>query len=219
MRDYFFMLKEVREHSVELLGAVSLERLEAFTSGWSVAETHYGHGPYNLVGESEYFREFQRHLTTKYGLPEMGTAGHCSVLRLVSSGDEAAFHLYFQELDLFPKSKPDPQRGNRVKTGICPFNQMMDYICEKPPLYLGIRSVTRLRAYLDGYAYGAKKLRPGIKLDPDMAEFEVWLRERERMPASIRWERLALACVFDDETHAFAYFVKNYKAWRSSQSK
>ena len=209
------MLEEVRARPKQLLGEISCSLLEAFIGGWTF-------GAYRcdqLVDiQDQLFRQFGAELSAKYGTPST-VFNAFSQLRLLA-GDTGAFHLFFEELNLFANLFPDclapraQSAGKKISRA-----EVIASIRRKPGLYLGRKSVSRLRAFLDGDAYAFKKSGLAGKIDPDLDEFEKWLMANEGMRSQFRWERVILLYANQNEEIAFDLFFDRLDEWEAQKAK
>jgi hypothetical protein len=96
---------------------------------------------------------------------------------------------------------------------------LLDRLRERPGLYLGVKSISRLRAFLDGY--NTAFIDEGLSLsmgDPSFARFDEWVAQQYQQPDSVAgWNDLILWEV-DDEEIAVDTFYKLLDKFRAEES-
>lgn len=86
------------------------------------------------------------------------------------------------------------------------FLERLDVIRLRPSLYLGARSVTRLRCYLNGFADGYSY----PKIQPLLPGFQKFIEEKYSEKRSIGWDTIMLEASGGDEEKALELFFREF---------
>jgi len=194
----------------KFLGNASYEKFQGFLIGWDIA-----------TPERSYFdsRAFHRWVDAKYGLPDKYGASNIS---LIAGNDHDAFHLFFKELEEFRAVHPEyftpAQNLETVKNKLLHSRrEILEKIFRKPGLYMGCKSVTRLRGFLDGDAYARRQSDPGIQLYADLDPLEEWLKGYHDSNIHLRCEALALLYSSHNEAQAFDWLVERIQEFETER--
>jgi|SRR4051794_6105180 hypothetical protein len=80
-------------------------------------------------------------------------------------------------------------------------SETLDLVFNKPALYIGVKSVTRLRAFMDGYRLATETSEPTN--DHELYRgFHQWVAKRFRITTSHGWDSIILF-MSSDERDAF----------------
>lgn len=90
-------------------------------------------------------------------------------------------------------------------------------INQRPGMYLGEPSVSRLRAFLDGYCYAASQLTPEVLPPSLLTAFRDWVTNRYSVRESLGWDQVLCREAGDDKK-AFYLFVSEWQAFLDSQA-
>jgi len=190
----------------ELIGGGSIWRLEAFVNGYydvaSVVDQ-------KLSGSAQGCLDALR----KEFIIELGldvTYGAYSLASLMASDDQDAFRLFiarFREHSF----ECDPNRYP-VSALVAPdrfsLAEVINRIRTRPEMFLGAKTLTRLRAYLDGYTLGASDCGQDATRSFQPQHFSNWLRAKYRFAADCRWERIILFLRNFEEGEALKLFFE-----------
>lgn len=96
---------------------------------------------------------------------------------------------------------------------------LLDRMRQRPGLYLGVKSISRLSAFLDGYVLAFDDASLALEMgDPSFARFSEWVAQTQGQPESIAsWNDLILWEV-DDEEIAVDEFYKLLDKFRAEES-
>lgn len=84
--------------------------------------------------------------------------------------------------------------------------ELIHKIKERPGLYLGQRSITRLHAFIGGYSLAHHELDvPSLETEHMLGEFQEWIYRRFEIGASHSWAQIILFYA-EDERDAFQQF-------------
>lgn len=115
-----------------------------------------------------------------------------------------------------------PQPSDGAATAIREIGPLLKYLREGPQPLLRARSVTLLAAYLNGFVRGCKALHGDIKFDPELEEFEEWLRNQFARQRD--WSRLKWHCIIkylsdsrENEARAFDAFFSLIDQWQTER--
>ena len=91
---------------------------------------------------------------------------------------------------------------------------MFETVLETPQLYLGIKSISRLQAFMSGYILVTRTIKPEIQVE-QLWDFYRWVEVRYHNTTSFGWADLILFYSLHDEHKAFdtaKQFWEQYKA-------
>jgi hypothetical protein len=150
----------------------------------------------------------------RYYAPAMGTT---EMLRRIAGDEDRAFDLFFEELDLFLVAHPgatqrEPARF--VNLAPVPVSADLEYLAERPLMYLPEMSVGCLRAELDGHGLAASE--DGHPECSDLDGFDHWVRKELGLKGLFRWENAIVREHCGDEAAAYSWAAKELKAYRLS---
>lgn len=96
---------------------------------------------------------------------------------------------------------------------------LLDRLRQRTGLYLGVKSISRLSAFLDGYVLAFDDARLVLEMgDPSFARFSEWVAQHYDQPDSVAsWNDLILWEV-DDEEIAVDEFFKLLDKFRAEES-
>lgn len=209
MHTYLEMLAAIESDPVKHLGNPSCEKLEGFVFGWEMAT------PKLIIPEDFRLHRLRAWIVKKYGMDE-GDPPVFYVVRKLAKNDRDAFYLLFKELAEFRKIHPhlyveSEYATRQFRDRQYLFNQVAMY----PGMYLGGKTVSRFRGWLDGDAYTRLGIDPAAALYADMGRFEEWLKRDYPTDLPRRCETLALACNEGDELKAFPWLVAKIREFES----
>ena len=92
--------------------------------------------------------------------------------------------------------------------------ELIDQITQRWGLYLGEKSVTRLKAFLGGWAVGSKA---GIEQTQSLSAFDLHVHDLYQDSRSVSFETILLER-HQSESVAFDEFVTLWRSWRSRQT-
>ncbi|WP_321474124.1 hypothetical protein [uncultured Paludibaculum sp.] len=209
------LLERIRTEPLPLTGDQSVLCLRSFLDG-------YAHNRSLRAPEAIWF-PINDHLRAKYGISQ-SAHGYPELLLLVSSGDTAAFTLFFSELDEYltahgtaasdPSSwrYPLPQDVEGVER-LFPLMETLRAMEARPAMYLGAPSVTRLHAFLAGELTALQDDGRDIGEMGLLHPFESWLNARERFPFRYRWDRILLFRNGGRDDDAFDEFLELFRSY------
>ncbi|MGL6340469.1 MAG: hypothetical protein ACRC80_15180, partial [Waterburya sp.] len=80
-------------------------------------------------------------------------------------------------------------------------------IKEKPPLYIGGRSIYQLKAFYDGYIFAKMELgEPITAQDEDFEHFHSWLEQRLNARTNLSWVKILEFCSRDEREALDLFF-------------
>ena len=96
--------------------------------------------------------------------------------------------------------------------------ELIDLIRAKPGMYLGCCSLTRLRAFIDGYKFAANQCDGEVIEHPSLFDFHDWVTRRFGLKESTPgWCELILAECERNEARAFNRFIELTDEYRRDQ--
>jgi hypothetical protein len=98
------------------------------------------------------------------------------------------------------------------------FYELLQRIKQRPGMYLGKCSITRLRMLLDGYGMARCELgMPQTKQEKEFNGFQDWIQERYKITSSHGWDSIILFyCA--DERDALEKFFELFEQFRNGES-
>jgi hypothetical protein len=209
------LLKRVRHDPVHLLGTRSARCLEAFV---------YGHNAAPGDAANMIWFPIQQRLQEKYQYPEhlYKTLSFGEMLTLVSEDDAAALDLFYSELDEFMAANSGVARDRALWPVEWPWpsglvtpsyssTQMLNAIETRPAMYLGRRSIARLRAFLGGEEAALNEIGLENSTTARLAGFETWLNEREGLRRRCQWHTILLVLAGAGDEEAFDMFFDLFR--------
>src|SRR5262249_29761480 len=131
-----------------------------------------------------------------------------SMLLLVNNDESSAFDQFFplwgRFLHAWPSStghEVNPESFFDVKPG-----HLFDRLTRTRGSGSYYRSLTRLRAYLDGHATAYRIHHQIYPEEVDLVAFTEWLREKNKMRGQYRWERIILYWTQDEKQALTVFF-------------
>jgi len=98
------------------------------------------------------------------------------------------------------------------------FFNLLQRIKERPGMYLGKRSITRLRMLLDGYGMARMELGlPRTEQESKFDRFQEWIQAKFNITSSQGWDSIILFYSVD-ERDAFEKFFNLYQQFISKES-
>ncbi|BDA68919.1 hypothetical protein RIVM261_016740 [Rivularia sp. IAM M-261] len=88
---------------------------------------------------------------------------------------------------------------NKIETSEY-FNEMIQRIKQRPGMFLGQSSITRLRSFLDGYTASRQDL--GLSVTEEeikFSQFQSWVQERFKITSSHGWDSIILFYSADEK--------------------
>jgi hypothetical protein len=99
------------------------------------------------------------------------------------------------------------------------FFGLLQRIKERPGMYLGSPSITRLRSFLDGYGMARAELcLPDSEEEQELEGFLEWIQERYKITSNHGWDRIILF-FSADEKDAFDKFFNLVEEFLAEQGK
>lgn len=96
--------------------------------------------------------------------------------------------------------------------------EMLQEIEKRPGMYLGKRSITRLRSFLDGYMGAREDLGlPQTEQEREFNGFQEWIQERFNITSSHGWDSIILF-YSADERDALDKFFELFEKFRNGES-
>lgn len=211
---YVEILFRIRTDPEEYLGRSSLERLRAFEFGYSFLRP--------TKAQSFVVDPILRDWIIRLYQPSFGveTMNAMSILQHLTTDEERAFCLFFSHLETVLAAHPEvfskPELLERQDDGQpAPVSALIELIASRPKMYLPRLTPGCLRAFLDGYRLACvdRELFDCADLDG----FEHWVRRQRSVNGISRWENAVLASFQGREEDAFAWSLRELKAYRESQ--
>ena len=95
---------------------------------------------------------------------------------------------------------------------------MFEEVLNHPELFLGIRSVSRLNAFMNGY--GVALDRAGVPVDDSLyCGFYGWIARHFRIKTSHGWSEIVLFMSSNDESKAIDLTVELWGKYKSEMSR
>ena len=108
------------------------------------------------------------------------------------------------------------QRRTEIKSEY--LYEMLQEIKKRPGMYLGKRSITRLRSFLDGYMGAREDLGlPRTEQEKEFNEFQEWIQQRFNITSSHGWDSIILF-YSADERDALDKFFELFEKFRNGES-
>ncbi|MFB2894124.1 hypothetical protein ACE1CI_14535 [Aerosakkonemataceae cyanobacterium BLCC-F50] len=86
--------------------------------------------------------------------------------------------------------------------------EMLQEIKKRPGMYLGKRSISRLRSFLDGYMGAREDLGlPRTEQEQEFNGFQEWIQERFSITSSHGWDSIILFYSADERDALEKFFV------------
>jgi hypothetical protein len=211
---YVGILFMVRTDPVEYLGCRSLERLGTFEFGYSfLYPTKFQSFPVEPILRDWIIRLYQ----PSFGFETMNSMG---ILRLLVADEERAFSQFFEHLETVLAAHPEvllrPEILERKsEKAIPPVSALLDLVNQRPRMYLPRLTPGCLRAFLDGYRLAC--LDEGHFDCADLDGFDHWVRRQRGVQGMFRWENAVLSSCQGREEDAFAWSLRELKAYRESR--
>jgi hypothetical protein len=202
------LIARIADNPYAFLGGPSLSSMQAFCSGYEQCSRHQ---------ELLQFDEFRGWLAVRYGLStslDPWQMAWCS-----ADTDHAGFTSF---LTNFSEARSEYASLLSARPlVVCEALEMhlsdiIQAVRVGPGMYTS-RSVTRLRAFLDGCQCAMVESGKSELIDLDLAEFEVWLRERLDFVGAFRWERILLGMNYMSEDSAFEAALQELELFLSLQ--
>jgi hypothetical protein len=96
------------------------------------------------------------------------------------------------------------------------FYEMLDSIKQRPGMYIGRCSLTRLRSFLDGYMGARADLGiPLTQQEKEFNQFPDWIQDRFKITSTQSWDSIILFHSAD-EREALDNFFKLFEEFRQS---
>lgn len=96
--------------------------------------------------------------------------------------------------------------------------EMLEKIKQRPGMFLGKTSITRLRAFLDGYMSSREDLGlPPTQQELEFNQFQDWIQTRFKITSSHGWDSIILFYSVD-ETEALNNFFELFEQFRKGES-
>lgn len=88
------------------------------------------------------------------------------------------------------------------------FFELIDNIKQRPPLYLGKRSLSHLVTFLDGYTFALRQLQIPVTPEERIFEgFQEWIEERFDRASTQHWSRIILFYSEDERDALETFFA------------
>ncbi|OUL34335.1 hypothetical protein [Nostoc sp. 106C] len=96
--------------------------------------------------------------------------------------------------------------------------EMLEKIKQNPGIFLGKYSITRLRAFLDGYMSSREDLGlPPTQQEIEFNQFQDWIQKRFKITSSHGWDSIILF-YSADERDALNNFFELFEQFRNGES-
>lgn len=189
-----FLLRMKRDARA-ILGELSLDRLAYAHQGYLCLASD--------VPDSIYADNFMAFCENMLSCSNTGGESVWQLIQRRSASDRYAFWRFFDLWDYyvaFSGVRPlTCLKGTPIGGTL---NEHLAHVCEFPDMYLGRKSVLRLRAYLDGLRLRAQDVGRSADLAFDLDSFEGSIRENFD-GGSLQWERILLISFDGDDVRAF----------------
>lgn len=97
-------------------------------------------------------------------------------------------------------------------------HQMLQRIKQRPGMYLGKCSISRLRSFLDGYRLARQDLAlPATEEETEFNDFQEWIQERFEIKSYYGWNDIILLNSAD-ERDAFNKFFELFEKFKNGES-
>ena len=98
------------------------------------------------------------------------------------------------------------------------FYEMLESVKQRPGMYLGICSITRLRSFLIGYMGARQDLGlPVTEEENEFDKFQEWIQERFEIKSSHGWNDIILF-YSADEKDALNKFFELFEKFKNGES-
>ena len=101
----------------------------------------------------------------------------------------------------------DAYKMMNVEIKPTPILELISFIKRRPELYLGRRSISCLKAYLDGWCSRGNEPNPDYEV---MSKFQDWVATKYRIITTHSWCNIILFFSFGDEHCALDNFFKDF---------
>uniref|UniRef100_B8HUC0 Uncharacterized protein n=1 Tax=Cyanothece sp. (strain PCC 7425 / ATCC 29141) TaxID=395961 RepID=B8HUC0_CYAP4 len=93
--------------------------------------------------------------------------------------------------------------------------ELLANIKKRPSMYLGRKSLSHLRTFLDGYGLARRQLGIPISIEEKSFEqFQKWIEHRFNQPATQSWDRIILFYAEDDSIALTRFFELFDEFWQ-----
>jgi hypothetical protein len=215
--EYFYnMLQSIKQQPGMYLGKCSITRLRAFLDGYIGARQDLG---LPLTQQEKEFGGFQDWIQEKYKITS--THGWDSIILFYSADERDALDNFFKLFEQFFNSE-SASRGivmKEMRKGRLDFKSeylydMLQNIKQRPGMYLGKCSITRLSMLLTGYSMARTELGlPVTEQEKEFGGFQDWIQKRYKITSTHGWDSIILF-YSADERDALNNFFELFEKFR-----
>lgn len=207
------VLFRVHANPIEHLGRRSLDRLQAFETGYLLSQPEDAR-------DYPFGRDFRQWVIQIYRpSSDVSAKNAYQVLQEVAPDEERAFDLFFEQLkaalaahsDVLSNPNPLKGRGGEAPLSVSGF---LEVLTNRPNMFLPKLAPGCLRAFLDGVRLAS--VEDGHFECADLDGFEHWVRRKLGLKGIFRWENAVLASFNQAEKEAFDWSLQELKAYRAS---
>ncbi len=196
MSNFTMLLQKIKENINYYLEKPSLTCLDSFLRGYLMAQEDMG---LEILGAD--FSNFHTWLQEKL---ELKTSRSWLAMVLFYSGSER--RALYDFLDLFKEFEAEEKfesadsnysRNSEINEDLYVFIKRLR---QRPAMYLGTSSITRLYMLLKGYDYARREA--GVPLtaqEQDFLQFQEWIQTRFDIHSSQAWDKIILFYSIDEE--------------------
>lgn len=213
------LLQRIKEKPERYLGKPSITRLRMFLDGYGMARWDLG-----LPGieKQKEFGGFQDWIQTKFNITS--THGWDDIIFFYSVDERDALQHFFNLFDQFSNHESVSRDivMKEMRKGRLDFKDeylydMLQNIKQRPGMYLGKCSITRLNMLLAGYAMARAELGlPLTEQEKEFGGFQDWIQERYKINSNHGWDSIILF-YSADERDALNKFFDLFEKFRNGE--
>lgn len=214
------LLQRIKETPERYLGKPSITRLRMFLDGYGMARCDLG---FPRGAQNKEFSGFQDWIQTKFNITS--SHGWNDIILFYSVDERDGLDNFFKLLEQFCNDESGSRdiAMKEKKNGRLDFKSeylydMLQNIKQRPGMYLGKCSITRLNMLLAGYAMARAELGlPVTEQEKEFGGFQDWIQERYKMTSSHGWDSIILF-YSADEREALNKFFELFEKFRNGES-
>ena len=218
--EYFHnLLQRIKDKPETYLGKPSITRLRMFLDGYGMARCDLG---LPRRSQQKEFSGFQEWIQTRFNITS--THGWDDIILFYSVDERDALDNFFKLFEQFCNDE-SVSRGivmQEMTKGRLDFKSeylydMLQNIKQRPGMYLGKCSITRLSMLLAGYAMARAELGlPVTEQEKAFGGFQDWIQERYKITSTHGWDSIILF-YSADERDALNKFFELFEKFRNKE--